>query len=209
MNRTADARTRPRRRSAAVAGVMVALAWSVGVDIADPSSSLATAVDVVMLLSPVGSPGTEELPTPQPVPAPNGNYRVFTMGSVEIPRLKVREPLVFGVGNRSFDKGVGWWPGSALPGGYGNVVLGGHRTLRRKPFRHLERLKRGDQIIVTYRSTQYVYEVRGRQIVDDTDMHIIDQMPGRTITLFSCHPVGATDRRIVVTGELVRRVAGR
>lgn len=186
------------------------LASSAGLGTADALSSrhaaVATAVATVTAAAP---PATEELPTPQPVPASNANYRVFTMGSVEIPRLRVREPLVFGVGNRSFDKGVGWWPGSALPGGYGNMVLGGHRTLRRKPFRHLERLKRGDQIIVTYRSTQYVYEVRGRQIVDDSDMHIIDQMPGRTITLFSCHPVGATDQRIVVTGELVRTAAGR
>lgn len=144
-----------------------------------------------------------DLPTPQPAPQPDANYKIFTIGSISIPRLKVRQPVVYGVGMRSFDRGVGWWPGTALPGQWGNSVLGGHRTERRKPFRHLDRLRKGDRIIMTYRNMRYVYEVRETFIVDDADMHIIDQTPGHTITLFSCHPVGATGQRIVVTGQLV------
>lgn len=149
---------------------------------------------------------SQDLPTPQPAPAPNANYKVFTIGSIEIPKLRVRQPIVYGVGMRSFDRGIGWWPGTALPGSYGNSVLGGHRTERRRPFRHINRLKSGDTIIVTYRNKRFVYEVRGKTVVDDSDLRIIDQNPGYTITLFSCHPVGATDQRIVVTGRLVETV---
>lgn len=152
---------------------------------------------------------SQELPTPQPPPAPNAYYKVFAVGSIEIPRLKVREPIVYGIGNRSLDRGVGWWPGTALPGRFGNIVLGGHRTERSKPFRHINKLRAGDRITVTYRSQRFVYEVRRKFVVDDSDLSIIDQFPGHTITLFSCHPVGAIDQRIVVTGELVETVALR
>jgi len=160
-------------------------------------------------VQPLALPQAENLPTPQPPPAPGASYKVFTVGSIEIPRLKVREPVVYGIGIRSLDRGVGWWPGTALPGRFGNTVLGGHRTERRKPFRHINRLRAGDRITVTYRSERFVYEVRRKFVVDDSDLSIIDQFPGRTITLFSCHPVGAIDQRIVVTGELVETVALR
>jgi sortase (surface protein transpeptidase) len=35
------------------------------------------------------------------------------------------------------------------------------------------------------------------------DVWIVDQHPGRTVTLFACHPPGSAEFRYVVFGELV------
>jgi len=45
--------------------------------------------------------------------------------------------------------------------------------------------------------------VTGSEIVDDSALYIVDQTPGRTITLFACHPVGSAAQRYVVHGTLV------
>ena len=143
------------------------------------------------------------LPTPDPSPGPAVVDRYEKLGTIEIPALKVTDDLLRGVTLPTFDKGVGWWPGTAVPGGYGNMVLGGHRTTAPKPFRYLDRLTPGDEIIVTTESGRFVYTVRETTIVDDTDLWIVDQKPGYTATLFACHPVGSIAERIVVFADLV------
>jgi len=144
------------------------------------------------------------LPTPDPSPGKGVVDKYQKLGTIEIPALKVRQNLLRGVTLKTFDYGVGWWPGTAVPGGYGNMVLGGHRTTSPKPFRHLERLKPGDEIIVTTKDGRFVYLVRETQIVDDSALWIVDQAPGFTATLFACHPVGSTTQRIVIFADLAR-----
>ena len=151
---------------------------------------------------------TTTLPPVLPVPDPPPDWRVkdeyLELGTIEIPAIDVTQKLLKGVTLRTFDKGVGWWPGTAEPGGYGNMVLGGHRTSGIKPFRHVDKLKRGDEIIVTTPAESFTYVVRKIDVVDDSALWIVDQEPGYTATLFACHPVGSTAERIVVFADLVR-----
>lgn len=148
------------------------------------------------------------LPTPEPVPAAGAVDEYEKLGVIEIPALKVTASLLRGITLKTFDRGVGWWPGTAVPGGYGNMVLGGHRTSAPKPFRHLELLKPGDDIIVTTDAGRFVYDVRKTQIVDDSALWIVDQSPGYTATLFACHPVGSTAQRIVIFANLQGTATG-
>lgn len=151
---------------------------------------------------------TTTLPPVLPVPDPPPDWKVVDdyveLGTIEIPAIDVAQKVLKGVTLKTFDKGVGWWPGTAEPGGYGNMVLGGHRTSKSKPFRHLDKLKPGDEIIVTTPSDRFVYVVRKTIIIDDEDVHVVDQKPGYTATLFACHPVGSTAERIVVLADLAR-----
>lgn len=151
---------------------------------------------------------TTTVPLVLPVPDPPPDWRVkdeyLELGTIEIPAIDMTQKLLKGVTLKTFDKGVGQWPGTAEPGQYGNMVLGGHRTSSPKPFRHLDKLKPGDEIVVTTPTERFVYLVRKTEIVDDSALWIVDQEPGYTATLFACHPVGSTAERIVIFADLVR-----
>jgi sortase A len=126
------------------------------------------------------------------------------IGTISIPRLGVSQPIYRGVSNNIFDVGVGYWPGTALPGQPGNMVIGGHRTVGARPFYDIQLLRSGDTISVTRRGTTHTYKVTGHRIVKATAMWITDQTPTPTLTLFSCHPRGSTRLRYVVQATLAQ-----
>lgn len=124
------------------------------------------------------------------------------LGTISIPKLKVRQPILSGVSLPVFDHGIGHWPGTALPGQAGNMVLGGHRTSAMRPFYDIQKLAVGDPIIVTRSGRTYTYVVSGSKIVKPTATWILRQTPDSTLTLFSCHPRGSVRQRYVVTATL-------
>ena len=176
-----------------VAGT-VAGTWIASTMKSSPSSAGTTTTTEV--------PVVNELPVPEPPPAASVVDPVRELGTIEIPRLKVEQKLMYGVAMPTFDKGVGWWPGTAEPGGFGNMVLGGHRTTSPRPFRYIDKIEPGDEIIFTTDKGRFVYRARETKIVDDSALWIVDQKPGYTATLFACHPVGSTAQRIVVFADL-------
>ncbi|MGA0878818.1 MAG: sortase [Ilumatobacteraceae bacterium] len=156
---------------------------------------------------PTLGPG-ETLPTPVPPPKEDGTKDDQSiLGSIEIPALKVKETIYQGIRLSTFDLGVGHWPGTALPGKVGNVVLGGHRTSGIRPFRNVDQLKKGDEIIVTTDDGTFVYVVDGQQIVDPVDgMWIIEQTEKASMTLFACHPPGSVRQRIIIFANYDRKL---
>ena len=144
------------------------------------------------------------LPVPLPPPAPRAKEPLTELGSLEIPKLKVTEPLLEGISLNTLDRGPGHWPGTAMPGHIGNVVVGGHRTSHSRPFRHIDQLVPGDEVILTTLEGRFVYKVTSTKIVTPDAMWIVDQQPTFTATLFACHPVGSTRERIVVFLELAQ-----
>ena len=143
------------------------------------------------------------LPTPAAPPAPRAAEVTSQIGTIEIPKLGITKSLYEGVTLTTLDKGPGHWPGTAQPGQLGNVVIAGHRTSHDKPFRHIDQLVPGDQVIFTLGSDTFVYEVTGTTIVKPDALYIIDQTSTPTATLFACHPPGSTKQRIVVSLALV------
>ena len=142
------------------------------------------------------------LPVPLPPPAPRAREPRTELGSLEIPKLKVTEPLLEGISLNTLDRGPGHWPGTAMPGHVGNVVIGGHRTSHTRPFRHIDQLVPGDDVILTTLEGRFVYKVTEPKIVTPDALWIVDQQPEFTAPLFPCHPVASTRERIVVFLEL-------
>ena len=126
------------------------------------------------------------------------------IGAIYIPKIAVLQTIYRGVTKPTLDKGVGWWPGTAMPGNVGNVVLGGHRVSKKKPFRNLDQLQPGDEIYLSTEQGDYVYLVDHTVIVSPSDVWIIDQTNEATLTLFACHPPGSTRERIVVVAKYSR-----
>lgn len=147
-------------------------------------------------------PTTVGLPVPSPPPDPQAIEPIVELGSIQIPKLGLSTPFFEGIALPTLDNGPGHWPGTAAPGAMGNVVIGGHRTSAGRPFRHLQKLVPGDQVIFNTETGQFTYHVLRTEIVTPDSIWIIDQTEAYTATLFACHPVGSTKERIVVFLEL-------
>jgi sortase A len=139
------------------------------------------------------------LPNPESPPAdPNAPEPLVALGTIEIPKLGVTKSMYEGITLTTLNRGPGHWPGTAMPGHQGNVVIAGHRVSHDKPFRNIDQLVPGDQVIMTTDEGRFVYQVTGTDIVYPDALWIIDQTADYTATLFACHPAGSTKQRIVV-----------
>jgi sortase A len=148
------------------------------------------------------------LPVPENPPAnPYAAEPEIRHGTLEIPAIGLRQPLFEGVSLTAINRGPSHWPGTAMPGELGNVVVAGHRTTYTRPFWDLDLVQPGDELIFAmHDGTRHVYAATGIEVVDANAIHIIDQGIGHTATLFACHPKGSARQRIVGHFELVESV---
>lgn len=138
------------------------------------------------------------LPRPLAPPDPHADEPLVEIGRIEIPRISLDRPLYEGITLGTLDAGPGHWPGSAMPGQIGNVVVAGHRVSHTRPFRDIDQLQQGDEVVLTTADGRFVYVVSGSEVVEPEGIHIIEQTPAATATLFACHPPGTTRYRYVV-----------
>ena len=142
--------------------------------VAATTTSTSTTTTTVYAGPPTLAPG-ESLPVPEAIPPEDFVEPEVIIGELVIPALLLTQTMYRGVTLPTLDKGVGYWPGTALPGHVGNVVLGGHRTSKQKPFRNIDLLVPGDEIYLTTDEGTFVYAVTGTQIIEPTDTWIINQ----------------------------------
>ena len=154
-------------------------------------------------------PAGSRLPTPTAPPGDPWAARTPTeLGRVVIPAIGLDQPVFEGVDQAAFAHGAGHWPGSALPGGWGNAVFGGHRVTQTHPFLNTDKLRAGDEVrFVMTDGWTYVYRVTRVFVVNQDAMWIVDQHPGRSLTIFTCHPKGSAAERLVTQGTLSRIIA--
>ena len=141
---------------------------------------------------------------PIPPPVEDGSTDpVVVLGQIDIPRLGLNRTMYEGIRLSTFDLGPGHWPGSAMPGELGNVVVAGHRVSRNQDFRDIDQLTSGDEVIFTTDAGRHVYRVVSTEIVNPDALWVVDQTYAKTATLFACHPPGSvapTHRRPPRTG---------
>ncbi|MGA1074420.1 MAG: sortase [Ilumatobacteraceae bacterium] len=129
---------------------------------------------------------------------------MIELGTIEIPKIDVSMTMYEGIRLSTLDRGPGHWPGTAMPGQVGNVVVAGHRTSGHQVFRNIDALVEGDEILFTETDgSVHRYRVTSSRIVVPTEVWIVDQTPTPTATLFACHPPGSVRERYVVFAELV------
>lgn len=131
---------------------------------------------------------------------------------LHIPRLGEgwTKPIVEGVKLGDLARGVGHYPQTAGPGAVGNFAVAGHRATHGEPFRNLDRMRTRDVVVVETKDTWYTYVVDRTQIVEPTDVWVLDPVPGkpqakpsqRLITLTTCNPRWASTERLIVFGHL-------
>jgi sortase A len=150
-------------------------------------------------LSPTTLPAPDAVPTDEDAPTPD-----VVHGTLALPTIGVEQTLHEGVTLTAIDRGPSHWPGTAMPGEVGNVVVAGHRVTHSRPFYDLDRLRPGDPLVFTLTDgSRWTYELTSIEIVPPDAMHIVEQTPDRTATLFACHPKGSAAQRIVAHFRLV------
>ena len=189
-------------------GAVVTGGWTLTEDDetrASPSTTAATTPATAVASTPTStvSPPTTLPPTTLPTPAavPADAYAPtpdVVHGTLALPSIGVQQELHEGVTLTAIDRGPSHWPGTAMPGEIGNVVVAGHRVTHTQPFHDLDRLRSGDPLVFTLTDgTRWTYEMTGTEIVAPDAMHIVAQTPEATATLFACHPKGSAAQRIV------------
>jgi sortase A len=152
---------------------------------------------------------------PQPDLRALAPVRGEPVARIEIPSIGVDETVVFGISVADLRKGPGVFPDNPMPGTSGNSAIAGHRTTYGAPFHDLDRVRPGDQIVVTTLQGEFTYEVmahpaegapeaeRGYFIVPAAGVEVLDDHGDDRLTLVACHPKYSARQRIIVTGVLV------
>jgi len=167
--------------------------------VAPPTTTAAASTSTTSTTSSTTLPVPEPPPTDERAPEP-----VIELGTIEIPKIDVSMTMYEGIRLSTLDRGPGHWPGTAMPGQVGNVVVAGHRTSGHQVFRNIDVLVEGDEILFTETDgSVHRYRVTSSRIVVPTEVWIVDQTPTPTATLFACHPPGSVRERYVVFAELV------
>ena len=162
------------------------------------SAALTDGAVTSVLSGPIRLPVPDNLPPDAYAETPERS-----IGSIVIPRLGVDETLHVGMTLTALNRGPSQWPGTALPGQIGNVVVGGHRTTYGRPFRNLDQLVAGDLVLYRTPAGEFSYAVRNIEVVSPDQLTIADQTASFTSTLFACHPPGSAEFRIVAHLEML------
>ncbi len=131
------------------------------------------------------------------------------IGKITLPTIDKSYLVVEGTDTDDLRKGPGHYDDTPLPGKGGTVGIAGHRTTHGAPFRQIDKLKPGDEVVVDTTDGSFVYEVEKTRIVDPTNLSVKDKVGYERLILSACHPLYSAAQRIVVFAKFVRREAPR
>ena len=169
----------------------------------------------------VDAPGetASQTQTAESALAPAGPPSALHIPKIIIPDISSSAPIVLpkhsdlDTLNHALTKGVVHYPGSAMPGEYGNAFFFGHSTglavVNNKSyavFNRLQELKLGHVVRLRYGTREYWYRVTSMKI-KKADEAIVDLSPSKTrrlLTLSTCRIFGAKDDRFVVEAEFMK-----
>jgi sortase A len=136
---------------------------------------------------------------------------------LRIPKIGLDTAVVEGVRPQDLVSGPGHYPAcrngfelplcskheEVLPGEKGRVIVSGHRTTYGAPFWDMDRLERGDEIIVRTDWGRFLYRVTRHKIIDADDSGSVVKMGRKAEMMFTtCHPRFSAAQRLLVFAEL-------
>lgn len=124
------------------------------------------------------------------------------IGRIRIPRIGARFVVVEGTATEDLKKGPGHYDDTAFPGLPGTVAIAGHRTTYLAPFRHVDALRRGDDVVLEMPYARLTYAVEEIRIVPPTALYIKRRVGYDRLVLSACHPLYSASHRIIVFARL-------
>ncbi|HET7034106.1 MAG TPA: sortase [Thermomicrobiaceae bacterium] len=162
------------------------------------------------------APTPAPTPTPRPKQAPATHITIPAVG-IDTKVVEVGYDLVQIEGQQVIqwqvaDYAAGHNNLSANPGEGGNIVISGHDDWRGEVFRTLDKVKLGDQIILTTSTGQHRYAVSEIEYRKEVGVPLSERlatgmflapMPEERVTLVTCWPYGVDDHRLIVIAKPV------
>lgn len=124
------------------------------------------------------------------------------IGRLEIPAIGVDQVVIHGTDGATLRKGPGHYPETTLPGLGGTVAIAGHRTTYGAPFRDVDQLEPGDEIVLAMPYARFTYAVERVEIVEPTATWVTRDVGYDRLVLSACHPLYSAAERIIVFARL-------
>jgi len=140
---------------------------------------------------------------PSPRPAQPSVPNLSWVGRLSIPRLHLSAMVREGAGEDTLRVALGHIPGTALPGGSGNIGVAGHRDTL---FRALRGIRQDDLIRFETLAGTYLYRVDATEVVTSRDVSVLRARHQSELTLVTCYPffyVGAAPDRFIVKARQI------
>jgi len=137
------------------------------------------------------------------IPGPGADSTNGLLGRLEIPRLGVSVIVAEGTDERTLRRAGGHIAGTSFPGQHGNVGIAGHRDTL---FRPLRNIRKNDLITLTTLGGEYRYRVTSTEIVDPSDVTVLQSDGHEVLTLVTCYPfyfIGPAPDRFIVRAKRV------
>jgi sortase A len=145
-----------------------------------------------------------------PVPG-NTRSAVHALARIKIDKIGVNAIVVEGVTLERLAYGPGHYPQTKLFGEKGTTGVAGHRTGWGAPFFNLDRLARGDLVVVETTAATYTYRVMDMIVVSPSHSEVLDGNPKskaqQQLVLTTCTPKFTARNRLIVFTDLIKTVA--
>lgn len=125
------------------------------------------------------------------------------IGRVRIQAIDMNKVIVEGTDAATLRKGPGHYPDTVLPGQRGTTAIAGHRTTYGAPFRRIDEIGGGDEIVVEMPYARFSYRFERSRIVDPSRIGVVHDVDHERLVLTACHPLYSASQRYVVFARLV------
>jgi sortase A len=136
------------------------------------------------------------------------------IGRIIIPSIDLDIVVVEGTDTASLQKGPGHYTltktpelveqgdGSAFPGQGETMGIAGHRTTYLAPFRRIDDIQSGDEILLEMPYGNFTYTVQKHEIVDPSEVSIVKNVGYDRLVLTACNPLYSAAERYAQFAEL-------
>jgi len=123
-------------------------------------------------------------------------------GRIEFPTLDKDYVAVEGTDQGTLQSGPGHYPETRLPGEGATTAIAGHRTTYLAPFRYIDQLGEGDEVVIEMPWARFTYEFEEQLIVEPAQTEVTDTVGHERLVLSACHPLYSAAQRIVIFAKL-------
>jgi sortase A len=136
------------------------------------------------------------------------------IGRIHIAAIGLDIVVVEGTDTATLQKGPGHYTvtespelandgdGSGFPGQRRTMGIAGHRTTYLAPFRRIDEIHDGDEIVLEMPYATFTYTVQKHEIVDPSAVGIVRNAGYDRLVLTACHPLYSAGQRYAVFAKL-------